>query len=473
MEEELILSPPPRRSFSEMKVKVQPYEKPCLIENAAMDSRLCLVILSLLVVCNEIQSFEDMTLSKSRNLSCRYVDMRNKSLLSYNDLTKQKALLVLRSRKQLSKEYFEPEGIIFVLKDSPVNTMKFLKEGSLDLMCEINPYFTDNIQILWPGIHINENMGEAWFVGRFKHPNDNFQVTLFFTHLSEKSLEEEDLSQLQSFPNADIRHVLPVFMLSTQTPHVQARLQEDALLNCDFSIGHHANVNIDWKLLKKGGQEIKLLSYKGSEKSVVYHVKGIMMQVDEVLKGSASLVVKHVDLEKEGLYTCTISVNSLFGDQLIHLEVVETPKVTLNVNSLLLKEGQEQKLVCEASKYYPLDVNIEWLQEGRDQTFLPTVLKNVLFSSHKHNNDGTYSLSSFFMLTASRLNDGAVFTCRVEHTSLKHPIRKSVKVRVEESSPFSYQELLLVVLIIVLCVVLLRLIMHLNKGRTSSKPKPY
>uniref|UniRef100_A0A803J4M6 Tapasin-related protein n=1 Tax=Xenopus tropicalis TaxID=8364 RepID=A0A803J4M6_XENTR len=422
-----------------MKVKVQPYEKPCLIENAAMDSRLCLVILSLLVVCNEIQSFEDMTLSKSRNLSCRYVDMRNKSLLSYNDLTKQKALLVLRSRKQLSKEYFEPEGIIFVLKDSPVNTMKFLKEGSLDLMCEINPYFTDNIQILWP----------------------------------EKSLEEEDLSQLQSFPNADIRHVLPVFMLSTQTPHVQARLQEDALLNCDFSIGHHANVNIDWKLLKKGGQEIKLLSYKGSEKSVVYHVKGIMMQVDEVLKGSASLVVKHVDLEKEGLYTCTISVNSLFGDQLIHLEVVETPKVTLNVNSLLLKEGQEQKLVCEASKYYPLDVNIEWLQEGRDQTFLPTVLKNVLFSSHKHNNDGTYSLSSFFMLTASRLNDGAVFTCRVEHTSLKHPIRKSVKVRVEESSPFSYQELLLVVLIIVLCVVLLRLIMHLNKGRTSSKPKPY
>ncbi|XP_041437803.1 tapasin-related protein isoform X2 [Xenopus laevis] len=406
-----------------------------------MDSRLYLIILNLLIVCNDIQSFEDLTSRKSRKLSCMYVDMRNKTLLGYNDIMKQKAFLVLSSRKQLSKEYFDSEGITFILKDSPVNTMKFLKEHTLDLVCEVNPYFTDNTQIIWPGIHVIENMEEAWFVSRFKHPNDKFQFTLFFTHISQKSLEEQDGSQLQAFPNAEIRYVLPVFMLSTQTPHVQTRLQEDALLNCDFSIDHHADVNIVWKLLKKGGQEMKLLTYKGSEKSVVYHVKGIAMYVDEVPKGSASLVVKNVDLEKEGLYTCSVSVNSLFGDQVIHLEVVEPPIVNLNVKSLLLTEGQEQKLVCEASKYYPLDVNIEWLREGRDQTLLPTVLKNVLYSSHKHNNDGTYSLSSFFIFTASQLDNGAVLTCRVEHMSLKHPIRKSVKVRVEESP--SYQEFFL------------------------------
>ncbi|KAG8450706.1 hypothetical protein GDO86_003108, partial [Hymenochirus boettgeri] len=309
--------------------------------------------------------------------------------------------------------------------------MKFFKQDTAQLKCEINPYFTDNIQIIWPGTQINEYVPEPWFVARVKHPNNMFQVTVFFPHLSEKVLEEYEQSQLHAFPNADLRHILPVFMLSTQTPLIQARLKQDVLLNCDFSIDHQASVRINWKVLKKGELETNILLYDGSTKILTYHIKGISMNMDEINKGSASIVVKSMTLENQGLYTCSVSVGPLFGDQLIHLEAVETPTVTLNVKSLLLEKGEEQKIVCEASNYYPLDVTIEWLQESRDQGLLPVALTNVLFSAHKNNRNGTFSLSSFFLLTASPQDDGSVFTCRVDHVSLKYPIKKTVKVRVK------------------------------------------
>lgn len=102
-----------------------------------------------------------------------------------------------------------------------------------------------------------------------------------------------------------------------------------------------------------------------------------------------------------------------------------------------LQEGQEQKVVCEANSYYPLDVEIVWYEQDpaasgqRVGAPLPKVLDNILLSSHKHNQDRTYSLSAFFYLKASLRQSGKQFTCSVSHHSLKVPIKKSFILNVE------------------------------------------
>lgn len=115
----------------------------------------------------------------------------------------------------------------------------------------------------------------------------------------------------------------------------------------------------------------------------------------------------------------------------------EAPRVSLNIGSTLsLQEGGEQKIVCKAEGYYPLDVEIVWYEQEpavsgkRVGAPLPKVLQNILLSSHRHNLE-TYSLSAFFYLTALLRDSGKQFTCSVSHQSLRVPIRKSFILTVE------------------------------------------
>lgn len=104
--------------------------------------------------------------------------------------------------------------------------------------------------------------------------------------------------------------------------------------------------------------------------------------------------------------------------------------MTVNVNSLSLVEGEQQKLVCDIRNYYPADIHVQWLREPRGAGQLPDTVPNVLTSSHRRSSNGTYSFSRFFLLTATLRDDGRTYTCRVEHPSLQAPIRRSVTVAV-------------------------------------------
>lgn len=104
--------------------------------------------------------------------------------------------------------------------------------------------------------------------------------------------------------------------------------------------------------------------------------------------------------------------------------------MTVNVNSLSLVEGEQQKLACDIRNYYPADIHVQWLREPRGARRLPDTVPNVLTSSHRRSSNGTYSFSRFFLLTATLHEDGHTYTCRVEHSSLQAPIRRSVSVAV-------------------------------------------
>ncbi|XP_051848081.1 uncharacterized protein LOC127558808 isoform X4 [Antechinus flavipes] len=143
----------------------------------------------------------------------------------------------------------------------------------------------------------------------------------------------------------------------------------------------------------------------------------------------------------------------------------EPPKVTLSPQSqvLTLEEGQEQKLVCEVSRYYPLEAHTQWLREPLEGRMLPEVVKNVLFGNHRQSGDGTYSISSYFLLKASRRDDGVRYTCRVEHQGLRFPIRKSITILVTEK--FGYGLWLFLFILAVLMLLLVVLLKYLKQGK--------
>ncbi|KAM4700094.1 tapasin-related protein-like isoform 2-T2 [Discoglossus pictus] len=389
-----------------------------------MDSKLLLI---LCLVLHGNQSIQDLDVRERQILPCSFERPSSKSsqwMMGAED-TKLQAWLVFRR----SPGSFNEEDTLFIVKDSLLQWRLFLNEITDKLVCNIKKYFTDNIQILWPGIQTKDNTMDSWFICTIKHTNNHFHLTVFFVRLSDKQLMEENVS---SEDNRTL-NVSATFMLSTQTPLVQTKLNGNVLLDCGFSVDHPADVTIIWTLKRKGVLKHDILSYDGARNIIDYKIKGIVMKKEEIPKGNASLLLTNVNMDTEGLYSCSVSASSFYADQDIHVHIIESPTVTLNADSLLLEEGQEQKLLCDASNYYPLDVTIEWVREQSSQQLIPTVVKHVLLSSHKYNSNGTYSLAGFFMLTATLQDNGAMFTCRVDHTSLKQPIRRRLRITVKLS----------------------------------------
>lgn len=110
--------------------------------------------------------------------------------------------------------------------------------------------------------------------------------------------------------------------------------------------------------------------------------------------------------------------------------------MSLNVHSeVSLTEGELERVDCEAKGFYPLDVNVSWLKESQTpgEGEIPKVL-NILGivkqSSHRQSPDGTYTITTYFLLKPTLQDSGYLYTCSVSHDALQMPILKSFTLRV-------------------------------------------
>ncbi|KAL8213590.1 UNVERIFIED_CONTAM: hypothetical protein K2H54_067025 [Gekko kuhli] len=70
-------------------------------------------------------------------------------------------------------------------------------------------------------------------------------------------------------------------------------------------------------------------------------------------------------------------------------------------------------LICTAAGYYPQEVRIKWLKNGQEQT------AGVGYAEELQNADWTYQYQVMLETLPQR---GDIYTCQVEHRSLKEPI---------------------------------------------------
>ncbi|XP_019401104.1 PREDICTED: tapasin-related protein-like [Crocodylus porosus] len=468
-----------------MKVKIRPAEAVGQKEGlqrvsgqlyAAMDFRTC--ILALCFLCTGIIRHHDgvgaagSTFSQSRRLFCSLETQEVILLSSEVKYNRQDAWLLLgREKSNGDVQRNDPENpppddaVLFIVKESSVDILQHADGDINKLKCMISPYFTDNIQILWPGVASRPAELNPWFTGTIKHVDNKFTMTVFFVQ-SSSTHKVEDGQKPGS--HAKRLHASGVFLVRAGPSVVHSGLKKDVLFNCAFSVDHHADLTIKWVLLRKGGSKKVLFAYKVSTKKVEHQDKRVEVFLAEIPRGNASLLLRGVQVRDEGNYVCSVAASSLLGEQDIRLQVLEKPTVMLNADSLALVEGEEQKLVCSVKNFYPLDAQAQWFREPKKQGMLPDVINHVLFSSHRENSNGTYSYSSYFLLTASLRDDGLKYTCHVAHQSLTYPIKKSVMLRVtgaESVWPFG--------VLGVLTVLTVPACWYLYKVMTAGQPRPY
>ncbi|XP_067393801.1 tapasin-related protein-like isoform X2 [Emydura macquarii macquarii] len=404
------------------------------------------------------------TFSKSRQLSCLFETSETILLSNEVKYIRQNAWLLVSGTESKDTEGPHPENppagdtITFIIQEPSLDILQHVDEDVDKLECKISRYFTDNTQILWPGIQTRSDRIDSWFTGTIKHLADTFTVTVFLVQSGASTEAENRIPGDVSQGNAERFYLSGVFLVRTGPSLIQSGLNKDVLLSCAFSVDHHTDVTIKWVLQQKGAQKKVVFAYNGSTRQVEHKNKRAEMFLAEIPKGNASLLLRTVEIRDEGIYSCSVFVSSLLGTQDIQLEIVEKPTVTLNADMLSLVEGDEHKVICDISHFYPHDAEAQWLQEPKEQGLLPHVVNHVVFSSHRQNNDGTYSFSSYFLLKASLRDDGCRYTCRVEHQSLKYPIRKSLTVKVTESTSSTW--LLVILFVLAACLVVALYCLH-------------
>ncbi|XP_033953259.1 LOW QUALITY PROTEIN: tapasin-related protein [Pseudochaenichthys georgianus] len=419
-----------------------------------------LKILSFLYLCAGVQCVHQVSW-----LPCQFTDehvFKNEEGHTETQLIHREALLQFG---QIGDAAVNPHGITFLITVSKLDLRRYLEGVETEqLECELRRYSTAGIHVRWPVLGAREY--NHWFTFTLKHTNGLFRITGFLRHPSDTAAPgQQDYNSWTAIGDREMLVTTTAMVMKTLTPSVRAGLGSKQKLHCQFAVDHHGpNFDVDW-LLQQRGERTSLFSH--SSRSVQSKGSGVLHR--SLADGDASYTLPFTKLSSEGTYICSVSVLPLLVSMDIVLQIEEAPKVSLNVGTTLtLLEGGEQRVTCEADSYYPLDVEIEWYMQDpavagqRVGAPLPEKLQNVLLSSHKHNNDKTYSLTAFFYLRAALKHSGREFTCRVSHKSLRVPIKKSFTLTVEE--PTGWMLYIVISLLLTLCVLLCYL--HLARRRS-------
>ncbi|KAK5929731.1 hypothetical protein CgunFtcFv8_010945 [Champsocephalus gunnari] len=373
-----------------------------------------LKILSFLYLCAGVQCVHQVSW-----LPCQFSDehvFKNEEGHTETQLIHREALLQFG---QIGDAAVNPHGITFLITVSKLDLRQYLEGVEAEqLECELRR-----------------------ITGFLRHPSDT------------AAPGQQDYNSWTPIGDREMLVTTTAMVMKTLTPSVRAGLGFKQKLHCQFAVDHHGpNFDVDW-LLQQRGERTSLFSH--SSRSLQSKGSGVLHR--SLADGDASYTLPFTKLSSEGTYICSVSVLPLLVSMDIVLQIEEAPKVSLNVGpTLTLLEGGDQRVACEADRYYPLDVEIEWYMQDpavagqRVGAPLPEKLQNVLLSSHKHNDDKTYSLTAFFYLRAALKHSGREFTCRVSHKSLRVPIKKSFILTVEE--PTGWMFYIVISLLLTLCV---------------------
>ncbi|XP_039986194.1 tapasin-related protein [Xiphias gladius] len=369
-----------------------------------------------------------------------------------------------------------PHAITFLVTASKLDLRRYVEGVEREqLECELRRYSTEGVHVRWPVQAAQEY--NHWYRCTLKHSKGLFAITGVLRHPTDQPpTGRQDYRSWPAIGDREILTTTVALVIKTQSPSVRAGLSSQQKLHCQFDLDHRGpNVTVEWHRQHRG-EKTRLFSHSSRSGQT----QGTGVGLKRLAGGDASYTLPFTKMSSEGTYICSVSVNPLLASLDINLQIEEPPRVSVNVGTnLLLQEGGEQKVVCEAENYYPLDVEIVWYEQDpavsgqRVGAPVPKKLQNVLLSSHKHNNDKTYSVSAFFYLQASLRDSGRQFTCSVSHQSLRVSIRKSFILTVEEPSSWVFY-LAVGVTVVVLLVILCAMLNYLRSARKRAlRKKPY
>ncbi|KAM9732563.1 tapasin-related protein-like isoform 1-T1 [Menidia menidia] len=432
---------------------------------------LLLKILIYSYLCTGVQSVQQI-----QWLPCQFTDEH----VSFNHLGHTETQLIPREAMlqfgQKGDAPVNPQAITFLLTASKLDLRRYVDGVEPEeLECVLRRYSTEGIYVRWP---VQGAQGyNHWFTCTLKHSEGHFTVTSFLRLPSDgPPPEKQDYHKWPLIADRETITTSVAMVIKTHSPSLKTRLSSQQKLHCQFDIDHRGpDYTVEWHRQRRG-ERTTLFSHSARSGQT----KGTGVVQKSLAGGDASYTLPFVKMASEGTYICSVSVTPLSGSVDVNLHIEEPPRVSLNVEPThSLQEGEEQKIVCEAENYYPLDVEIVVHEQDpaasgqRVGAPLPKALPNVLLSSHRHNQDQTYSVSAFFYIQASLQMSGRQFTCTVSHKSLRVPVRKSFILNVEERVSWMFY-LTVGFVVLLLLVILAVMIPQLPLvGKKTVQKKPY
>ncbi|OCT71445.1 tapasin-related protein [Xenopus laevis] len=279
-------------------------------------------------------------------------------------------------------------------------------------------------------------------------------------HLPELSISmmckaEASMEELEFLKETEEKTVTPMtvdYIVSSSPPSHRSPISGDVTLNCEVW-GDLERMEVEWYFQSEG---------KGRR---VFPSEEERVSVGQESKGDVSLTLRGVLVPDEGTYICTVNVEQHKIQQILKLEIREPPKVSISQRG-----GREPRLICRTDRYYPLDVEFDWLLNGT-----PVPDPDLETSSHRKNSDGTYNLSTTLTVPVpAGGSDPDTYTCSVSHVSLAEPIQAHVSIAMPdaESSTPSGNGLIIsstIVSAIIFIMALAKYIWAKQKQRTEKK----
>ncbi|KAJ8289890.1 hypothetical protein GJAV_G00006460 [Gymnothorax javanicus] len=306
-----------------------------------------------------------------------------------------------------------------------------------EVTCEISRYFPR-------GTEAGEDV--AHFIGSVVLEGGGISLTLVLQTLPPMGEGEEIAASplLQSklqLPLTQSGTLLTevVFLVFSRSQSVIAPIGGNALLDCGFKQQEPFPVHklwLEWRLQHRGsGQRVLEIQAVEPEQQPIVHVERNGSSIDPaqvIGEGNVSLSLTKVMVPDEGTYICIVSAGQYQAQQVIQLHLTQPPQVSLSHDTLRFENGLPKKVSCHSERYYPLDVEVEWIYLLPSDEEPISLTKNSSLTSHRQFHDRTLSLSSHVTLHPSALPPGTVVSCLVSHRSLATPLTASLTVLAPE-----------------------------------------
>ncbi|XP_038640187.1 CD276 antigen-like isoform X1 [Scyliorhinus canicula] len=200
--------------------------------------------------------------------------------------------------------------------------------------------------------------------------------------------------------------------LTIQVPEVPviAIFGKDVTLNCSFSTDVNfslGDLSVIWQLTETR-QMVHKYSLRQDQQADSF-VNRTALFPDELAKGNASLLLRHVRIEDEGSFTCFVRIEEHFSAP-IELQLAASyskPSLQLEPNKNL-KPGDEVAIACHSSGGYP-QATVQW-HDGKGSN----ITENIT-TSQVANEKGLFDVRSVIRVT---LEPNSTYSCLVRNELL-------------------------------------------------------
>ncbi|XP_077303675.1 uncharacterized protein LOC143923729 isoform X8 [Lithobates pipiens] len=195
----------------------------------------------------------------------------------------------------------------------------------------------------------------------------------------------------------------------------RAMMGEDVNISCSFTISNPP-INKPFLAITWYFQAKKILSVQNTK---VIATDPRMSYTGRAEDGIADLSISNITIMDGGIYKCSILYTPKREEKEIRLDIQAPPQIS--ITEKLVVKNRENVLRSVISGFYPVDIDIKWLRDGK-------ILDNVIMEKPLRDLDGTYSVRSSVTITPTKEDRERIFSCRVQHESLTAPLQEDFQL---------------------------------------------